>query len=88
MLSKITLDFNNIIYNKIFLATISGLIAIIVLYLDKCIFIREVTCISYIKIFILVFFLVFSVLYFTEKMANNNDSVEYNKDINLDDPDF
>ena len=88
MLSKITLDFNNIIYNKIFLATICGLIAIIVLYLDKCIFIREVTCISYIKLFILVFILVFSVLYFTEKMTYNNDSVEYNKDINLDDQDF
>jgi hypothetical protein len=88
MLSKITLDFNNIIYNKIFLATICGLIAVILLYLDKCIFIREINCISYIKLFILVFILVFSVLYFMEKMNFNGNSIDYNEDINLDGPNF
>jgi len=88
MVSTITLDFNNIIYNKIFLATIYGLISIILLYLDRCIFISEINYISYIKLFILVFILIFSVLYFIEKFKLDGDSIDYYNDINLDDPHF
>ena len=85
-MKAITIDFEHILTNKIFLALLSGIIAVLFMFLDKCIFIKTVECISYIKMFILVFSIVFSVLYFSEKYNIHNDDLHEN--LRIDAPDF
>ena len=86
-MNSITINCQEIITNKIFLAVISGLIGVICLFLDKCIFIKQVHYFAYIKLFILIFCIVLSVLYFIEKcnITNNTDLTE---DLNTDLPNF
>ena len=86
-MKAITIDFEHILTNKIFLATLSAIIAVLFLFLDKCIFIKQVEYISYIKLFVLVFCIVFSVLYFVEKYSVN-DMTDLHDDLSLDKPNF
>ena len=86
-MKAITIDFEHILTNKIFLASLSAIIAVLFLFLDKCIFIKQVEYISYVKLFVLVFCLVFSVLYFVETY-NVNDMTDLHDDLSLDKPNF
>ena len=85
-MKSITINCENIITNKFFLATVGGIIGVIFLFLDKCIFIKNVPYISYIKLFILIFIIVFSILYFIEKIDINTSDIS--EDLNTERPTF
>ena len=41
-MDKLTISITDIIYNNIFLAIISGLIAVLLFFIDRCIFIKKI----------------------------------------------
>jgi len=78
---KLEIDFSDIINNNIILSILAALIAVLALYLDKCIFIKtdeHINYISYIKIFILVFFITLLILFIKEKI--NSENININDD--------
>ena len=40
-MDKFTISLNDIIYNNFFLATIASLLSILLLFIDRCIFIKK-----------------------------------------------
>ena len=86
-MKSITINCENIITNKFFLATIGGLMGVLFLFLDKCIFIKDIHYISYIKLFILIFTIIFCILYFLEKV-DINTSYDISEDLNTERPQF
>ena len=83
-MDKFTISVNDIIYNNFFLATISGLIAILLLFIDRCIFIKKNNYITYIKLFSLIFITVYLVLLFKDMNITNNSDI----DVNINDSPF
>ena len=83
-MDKLTISITDIIYNNIFLAIISGLIAVLLFFIDRCIFIKKNNYISYIKLFTLVFITVYLVLLFKDMNYSQNTDI----DINLDNSHF
>ena len=76
---KFEIDCSDIINNNIILSILAALIAILALYIDKCIFIKseeQINYISYIKIFILVFLTTFLILFIKEKLNYENLNIE------------
>ena len=79
-MNKLTISINDIIYNNFFLATICGLLAILLLFIDRCIFIKKNNYITYLKLFLLIFITVYLVLLFKDMNIINNSDI--NIDIN------
>ena len=79
-MNKFTISINDIIYNNFFLATICSLLAILLLFIDRAIFLKKNNYITYIKLFLLVFITVYLVLLF--KDMNITDNSDINVDIN------
>ena len=76
---KFEIDCSDIINNNIILSILAALIAILVLYIDKCIFIKtddQINYISYIKMFILVFITTFFILFIKEKLNYENINID------------
>ena len=84
---KLEIDCTDIINNSIILSILGGLISVLVLYIDKCIFIKteeQVNYMSYIKIFILTFCIIFFILFIKNKINYENDEItENNTEIEL-----
>jgi len=77
-MEKLTISLSDIIYNNFFLATLCGLLSLLLLFIDRCIFIKKNNYITYVKLFFLVFILVYLVLLF------KNMSYEENTNIDID----
>lgn len=77
-MENFTISINDIIYNNFFLAFLSGLLAILLLFIDRCIFIKKNNYITYIKLFLLITISVFLVLTFKDTYYNNDSG-----DLNL-----
>ncbi len=75
-MDKFTISLNDIIYNNFFLAFISSLIAILLLFIDRCIFIKKNNYITYIKLFTIVFITVYLVLTFKDMNTNTNNEID------------
>ena len=75
-MDKFTISLNDIIYNNFFLAFISSVIAILLLFIDRCIFIKKNNYITYIKLFSIVFITVYLVLTFKDMNTNNNNEID------------
>jgi len=76
---KLEIDCSNIINNNIILSILGGLIAVLILYIDKCICIKtdeQINYISYIKIFTLVFLITFLILFIKEQINSENISLD------------
>ncbi len=71
-MDKFTISINDIIYNNFFLAFICSLIAILLLFIDRCVFIKKNNYITYTKLFFLVFIIVYLVLTFKDLNINSN----------------
>jgi len=65
-MSSLTISLNDIIYNNIFLAIICSLFALLLLFIDRCIFIKKNNYVTYIKIFFLILIIVYLVLLFKD----------------------
>lgn len=76
-MDSITISVEDIIYNNIFLSFIASILAIILLFIDRCIFIKKNNYITYIKLFSLVFVSTYLVLLFKDSNIKNDN-------INLD----
>ena len=72
-MDKLTISINDIIYNNFFIALISSLIAILLLFIDRCIFVKKNNYITYIKLFTIVFITVYLALSFKDMNTNTND---------------
>ena len=72
-MDKLTISINDIIYNNFFIAVISSLIAILLLFIDRCIFVKKNNYITYIKLFTIVFITVYLALSFKDMNTNTND---------------
>jgi hypothetical protein len=72
-MDKLTISINDIIYNNFFIALISSLIAIFLLFIDRCIFIKKNNYITYIKLFSIIFITVYLALTFKDMNTNTND---------------
>ena len=83
-MDKFTISINDIIYNNFFLATITGLIGILLLFIDRCIFIKKNNYITYIKLFSLIFITVYLVLLFKDMNITDNSDI----DVNINDSPF
>ena len=79
-MEKLTISISDIIYNNFFLATFCGLLSLLLLFIDRCIFIKKNNYITYIKLFFLVFVMVYLVLLF--KNMNYEENTNINIDIN------
>ena len=71
--------------NDCFFAILGGLLSILFLYIDKCIFIKnnqDINCISYIKQFLCVSLTIYIILYLKLQFCKN---IEYEKmdDLNI-----
>jgi len=85
-MDSITISFSDILYNNFFLAFITSLISILLLFIDRCIFIKKNNYITYIKIFLLVFISTYLVLLFKDTKINNNNLMDV--DVDIEDPPF
>ena len=65
-MDSITISFSDILYNNFFLAFITSLLSILLLFIDRCIFIKKNNYITYIKLFLLVFISTYIVLLFKD----------------------
>ena len=65
-MDSITISFSDILYNNLFLAFITSLLSILLLFIDRCIFIKKNNYITYIKLFLLVFISTYIVLLFKD----------------------
>lgn len=72
-MDKLTISINDIIYNNFFIAVISSLIAILLLFIDRCIFVKKNNYITYIKLFTIVFITVYLALSFKDMNTNTSD---------------
>jgi|TARA_B000000475_G_scaffold262847_1_gene248806 hypothetical protein len=79
-MDKLTISVTDIIYNNFFLATICGLIALLLLFIDRCIFIKKNNYITYIKLFLLVSVTVYLVLLFKDINLIPKSDVDVNID--------
>ena len=75
-MDSITISFSDILYNNFFLAFITSLISILLLFIDRCIFIKRNNYITYIKIFLLVFISTYLVLLFKDTKINTNNLID------------
>lgn len=75
-MDSITISLSDILYNNFFLAFITSLISILLLFIDRCIFIKKNNYITYIKIFLLVFISTYLVLLFKDTKINTNNLIE------------
>lgn len=82
-MDSITISFSDILYNNFFLALITGLLSIFLLFIDRCIFIKKNNYITYIKLFLLVFIATYIVLLF--KDTRNSD---HTIDLDIDESPF
>ncbi len=83
-MDSITISFSDILYNNFFLAFITSLISILLLFIDRCIFIKRNNYITYIKIFLLVFISTYLVLLFKDTKINTNNLI----DLDIEDSPF
>lgn len=65
-MDSITISFSDILYNNFFLAFLTSLLSIFLLFIDRCIFIKKNNYITYIKLFLLVFISTYIVLLFKD----------------------
>ena len=65
-MDSITISMNDILYNNIMLALIAGIVSIILLFIDRCVFIKKNNYITYIKLFVLVFVSTYLILLFKD----------------------
>ena len=65
-MDSITISMNDILYNNIVLALIAGIVSIILLFIDRCVFIKKNNYITYIKLFVLVFVSTYLILLFKD----------------------
>ena len=72
-MDKLTISINDIIYNNFFIALIASLVAILLLFIDRCIFIKKNNYITYIKLFTIVFITVYLALTFKDMNTNTNE---------------
>jgi len=71
-MENFTISINDIIYNNFFLSFLAGLLAILLLFIDRCIFIKKNNYITYIKLFLLITLSVFIVLTFKDTYYNSD----------------
>ena len=71
-MDNITISLTDIFYNNFFLALITSLISVFLLFIDRCIFIKKNNYVTYIKVFLLVFISTYLVLLFKDTRLNNN----------------
>jgi hypothetical protein len=72
-MDSITISVEDIIYNNIFLSFIASILAIILLFIDRCIFIKKNNYITYIKLFSLVFLSTYLVLLFKDSNVKSDN---------------
>ena len=65
-MDSITISFSDILYNNFFLALITSLLSIFLLFIDRCIFIKKNNYITYMKLFLLIFIATYIVLLFKD----------------------
>lgn len=65
-MDSITISMNDILYNNVVLALIAALLSIILLFIDRCVFIKKNNYITYIKLFLLVFVSTYLILLFKD----------------------
>ena len=65
-MDSITISMNDILYNNIVLALIAGIVSTILLFIDRCVFIKKNNYITYIKLFVLVFVSTYLILLFKD----------------------
>lgn len=82
-MDNITISINDILYNNIFLALITSLLSITLLFIDRCIFIKKNNYITYIKLFVLVFMSTYLILLFKDTNIKND-----NVNLDIDDSPF
>ena len=82
-MDNITISINDILYNNIFLALITSLLSITLLFIDRCIFIKKNNYITYIKLFVLVFMSTYLILLFKDTHIKND-----NVNLDIDDSPF
>ena len=82
-MDNITISINDILYNNIFLALVSAILSISLLFIDRCIFIKKNNYITYIKLFVLVFVSTYLILLFKDTNIKNN-----NINLDIDDSPF
>ena len=82
-MDNITISINDILYNNIFLALVSAILSISLLFIDRCIFIKKNNYITYIKLFILVFVSTYLILLFKDTNIKND-----NINLDIDDSPF
>ena len=82
-MDNITISINDILYNNIFLALITSLLSIILLFIDRCIFIKKNNYITYIKLFVLVFMSTYLILLFKDTNIKSD-----NVNLDIDDSPF
>ena len=75
-MDSITISFSDIVYNNFFLALITSLLSIFLLFIDRCIFIKKNNYITYIKVFLLVFISTYLVLLFKDTKTNNDNIID------------
>ncbi len=71
-MENFTISINDIIYNNFFLSFLAGLLAMLLLFIDRCIFIKKNNYITYIKLFLLITLSVFIVLTFKDTYYNSD----------------
>jgi hypothetical protein len=71
-MDSITISFYDILYNNFFLALITSLLSIFLLFIDRCIFIKKNNYITYMKLFLLVFIATYIVLLFKDTQNSDN----------------
>lgn len=82
-MDNITISINDILYNNIFLALITSLLSITLLFIDRCIFIKKNNYITYIKLFVLVFMSTYLILLFKDTNIKSD-----NVNLDIDDSPF
>lgn len=65
-MDSITISMNDILYNNVVLALIAGIVSIILLFIDRCVFIKKNNYITYIKLFVLVCVSTYLILLFKD----------------------
>ena len=71
-MDSITISFYDILYNNFFLALITSLLSIFLLFIDRCIFIKKNNYITYMKLFLLIFIATYIVLLFKDTQNSDN----------------
>ena len=87
---KLELDLS-MLNNNILFSILAGFISVLILFIDKCVCVKDdtqVNYISYIKIFILVFSISYLILILKDNINNINTNDMSESEIKLGEPDF